>query len=84
MLSKNMNNNLLNLIGNTPLIKLNQASKKTRCEIYGKAEFLNPCGSVKDRPASFIIKSAIEKKRALMSKQETKGKSPAKIKMSWG
>ena len=57
-----MNNNLLNLIGNTPLIKLNQASKKTKCEIYGKAEFLNPCGSVKDRPASYIIKSAIEKK----------------------
>ncbi len=45
-------------IGNTPLIRLNQASEATGCEIYGKAEFLNPGGSVKDRAALAIIKDA--------------------------
>lgn len=43
-------------IGNTPLIRLNAASEATGCEIYGKAEFLNPGGSVKDRAALYIIK----------------------------
>ena len=38
-------------IGNTPLIKLRAASEATGCDIYGKAEFLNPGGSVKDRAA---------------------------------
>ncbi|GJP44031.1 hypothetical protein CLOM_g3423 [Closterium sp. NIES-68] len=45
-------------IGNTPLIRLNRASEETGCEIYGKAEFLNPGGSVKDRAALYIIKAA--------------------------
>jgi len=48
-------------IGNTPLIRLNAASEATGCEIYGKAEFLNPGGSVKDRAALYIIKDAEEK-----------------------
>lgn len=48
------------LIGNTPLIRLNAASKATGCEIYGKAEFLNPGGSVKDRAAKGIILAAEE------------------------
>lgn len=48
-------------IGNTPLIRLNAASQATGCEIYGKAEFLNPGGSVKDRAALYIIKDAEEK-----------------------
>jgi cysteine synthase len=48
-------------IGNTPLIKLTAASKLTGCDIYGKAEFLNPGGSVKDRAALGIIKDAEEK-----------------------
>jgi cysteine synthase A len=46
-------------IGNTPLIRLNRASEQTGCEILGKAEFLNPGQSVKDRAALFIIRDAI-------------------------
>ncbi|MCX7365348.1 MAG: cysteine synthase A [Alphaproteobacteria bacterium] len=45
-------------IGNTPLIKLRAASAATGCDIYGKAEFLNPGGSVKDRAALAIIRDA--------------------------
>ncbi|VAW20958.1 Cystathionine beta-synthase [hydrothermal vent metagenome] len=47
------------LIGNTPLIRLKAVSKATGCEIYGKAEFLNPGQSVKDRAALYIIRQAI-------------------------
>jgi len=46
-------------IGNTPLIRLRQASEATGCEILGKAEFLNPGQSVKDRAALFIIQDAL-------------------------
>src|SRR6201992_4142182 len=46
-------------IGNTPLIRLKHASEQTGCEILGKAEFLNPGQSVKDRAALFIIRDAI-------------------------
>lgn len=46
------------LIGNTPLIYLRQASEETGCDIYGKAEFLNPGGSIKDRTALGIIQAA--------------------------
>ena len=56
-------NNFTKLIGNTPLIKLEKASKITKCNILGKAEFLNPGQSVKDRAALFIIKDAIKKKK---------------------
>ena len=45
-------------VGNTPLIRLNRLSDETGCEILGKAEFLNPGGSVKDRAALFIIRDA--------------------------
>ncbi|MDF1736010.1 MAG: cysteine synthase A [Minwuia sp.] len=45
-------------VGNTPLIRLNKASEETGCEILGKAEFLNPGGSVKDRAALAIIDDA--------------------------
>ncbi|MEA5518234.1 cysteine synthase A [Limnoraphis robusta] len=48
-------------VGNTPLIRLNSFSEETGCEILGKAEFLNPGGSVKDRAAFYIIKDAEEK-----------------------
>ena len=48
-------------IGNTPLIKLRKASELTGCTILGKAEFLNPGGSVKDRAALFIIQDAEER-----------------------
>ncbi|MFP4538815.1 MAG: cysteine synthase A [Dichotomicrobium sp.] len=50
--------NALQCIGNTPLIRLTRASKETGCDIYGKAEFLNPGQSVKDRAALFIIRDA--------------------------
>ena len=45
-------------VGKTPLIRLRKASEQTGCEIYGKAEFLNPGGSVKDRAALYMILDA--------------------------
>ncbi len=48
-------------IGNTPLIRLREVSEETGCDILGKAEFLNPGSSVKDRAALFIIKDAEER-----------------------
>lgn len=54
----------IDAIGKTPLIKLKQASELTGCDIYGKAEFMNPGGSVKDRAALSIIRAA-EKTGAL-------------------
>ena len=62
-------NDFISAIGNTPLIKLRAASEITGCNIYGKAEFLNPGGSVKDRAAIALIKDAQEKK--LISKGGT-------------
>ena len=55
-------NNFFESIGNTPLIRLKAASEITGCNIYGKAEYLNPGGSVKDRAALALIKDAQEKK----------------------
>ncbi|MEM9937776.1 MAG: cysteine synthase A [Pseudomonadota bacterium] len=49
---------VLDLIGNTPLLRLNQLSEETGCEILGKAEFLNPGQSVKDRPALGMVRDA--------------------------
>ncbi len=49
---------VIDLIGDTPLIRLNRASEETGCEIWGKAEFLNPGQSVKDRAALWIIRDA--------------------------
>lgn len=51
----------LDAIGNTPLIKLKAASEATGCTILGKAEFMNPGQSIKDRAAKFIIEDAIAK-----------------------
>ncbi len=48
-------------VGNTPLIRLRKVSEETGCDILGKAEFLNPGSSVKDRAALFIIKDAEER-----------------------
>ncbi|NTS31337.1 cysteine synthase A [Phyllobacterium sp. BT25] len=53
-----MLNSVIDAIGNTPLIRLKNASDLTGCEIYGKAEFLNPGQSVKDRAALYIIRDA--------------------------
>jgi cysteine synthase A len=54
-------NDALAAIGNTPLIRLKRASELTGCEILGKAEFMNPGQSVKDRAALFIVTDAIER-----------------------
>ncbi|SDW35635.1 cysteine synthase A [Litoreibacter albidus] len=54
-----INKNLADMVGNTPLIRLNAASDATGCEILGKAEFMNPGQSVKDRPALYIIRDAV-------------------------
>lgn len=59
-----MFNSVLDAIGQTPLIRLKKASELTGCEIYGKAEFLNPGQSVKDRAALYIIRDA--EKRGLL------------------
>ena len=57
----NVYDNVLDLIGNTPLLKLRRASEATGCNILGKCEFLNPGQSVKDRAALFIIRDAIRR-----------------------
>ncbi|MEZ5840599.1 MAG: cysteine synthase A [Hyphomicrobiales bacterium] len=54
---------IVELIGNTPLVRLKKASELTGCEILGKAEFLNPGQSVKDRAALFIIREAVRSGR---------------------
>jgi len=56
-------NDVIAAIGHTPLIRLNRASDLTGCEILGKAEFMNPGQSVKDRAALFIVRDAISKGR---------------------
>ena len=63
------NNTIISKIGNTPLIRLKQASEMTGCNIYGKAEYFNPGESVKDRAALFIVQDAF--KRKLISKGGT-------------
>ena len=62
MNKQNLKNNFEECIGNTPLIKLKIASEISGCNIYGKCEFLNPGGSVKDRAAYQIIKDALKNK----------------------
>ena len=62
-------NTILSQIGNTPLVRLKQASELTGCNIYGKAEYFNPGESVKDRAALFIVQDALRKK--LISKGGT-------------
>ena len=62
-------NSIISQIGNTPLVKLKQASELTGCNIYGKAEYFNPGESVKDRAALYIVKDALKKK--LISKGGT-------------
>ena len=55
-----MTTQLIDCIGNTPLIRLNRLSDETGCEILGKAEFMNPGGSVKDRAALGMVRAALE------------------------
>ena len=56
-----LSNGIIEAIGNTPLIKLERVSQATGCTILGKAEFMNPGQSVKDRAALFIIEDAVKK-----------------------
>ena len=56
-----MLSSVIDAIGNTPLIRLRRASEETGCEILGKAEFMNPGQSVKDRAGLFIIRDAEER-----------------------
>ena len=56
-----MYRSVLDAIGDTPLIRLRRASEETGCDIYGKAEFMNPGQSVKDRAGLFIIRDAEKK-----------------------
>ncbi len=64
-----VSNSIISQIGNTPLVKLKQASELTGCNIYGKAEYFNPGESVKDRAALFIVQDALNRK--LISKGGT-------------
>ena len=64
-----VSNSIISQIGNTPLVRLKQASELTGCNIYGKAEYFNPGESVKDRAALFIVEDAF--KRKLISKGGT-------------
>src|SRR5215216_4505904 len=56
-----ISNGIVEAIGHTPLIKLQRASAETGCTILGKAEFMNPGQSVKDRAALFIIQDAVKR-----------------------
>ncbi len=56
----NIANNIIELIGNTPLVRLNTPSKQTGATILGKCEFMNPTSSVKDRIGANMIKTAME------------------------
>ena len=64
-MKNNIKKNFVDTVGNTPLIKLKKASEISGCEIYGKAEFLNPGSSIKDRAAKGIVLDAIKKKQLL-------------------
>jgi len=65
----NVKKNITELIGNTPLIRLNKISDESGCEIYGKCEFLNPTSSVKDRIGFSMIQDAL--KKGLIDKNST-------------
>src|SRR4051794_31822121 len=56
-----ISNGIVEAIGHTPLIKLQRVSAETGCTILGKAEFMNPGQSVKDRAALFIIEDAVKR-----------------------
>lgn len=54
-------NGFVGAVGNTPLIRINSLSKKVGAEVYGKAEFMQPGGSVKDRAALWVVMDAEKK-----------------------
>lgn len=55
-------NSFLDAVGNTPLIRLRKASELTGCEVFGKCEFMNPGGSVKDRAAKYLLLDGLARK----------------------
>ena len=66
---KNVYNNILECVGNTPLVRLNSLTKGLKCTAYAKVEFFNPAGSIKDRVAKQIIEDGvalIENTRAIV------------------
>ena len=67
--------NILKTIGNTPIVKLNKIGKSLNCNLYGKCEFFNPGGSVKDRIGAYMIDEAEKYKE---EDQEIKEKIEAK------
>ena len=69
----NIRNGIVDAIGNTPLIRLKRASELTGCDILGKAEFMNPGQSVKDRAALFIIRDADRARRAAARRRHRRG-----------
>ena len=68
----NFSESIINEVGNTPLIKLKKASEITGCNILGKAEFLNPGQSIKDRAALFMIRE-FDKKKAIYNNTIVEG-----------
>lgn len=54
-------NGFVGAVGNTPLIRINRLSEKVGADVYGKAEFMEPGGSVKDRAALWVVKDAEKK-----------------------
>ena len=66
-------NGIIDAIGNTPLIKLKRASEETGCTILGKAEFLNPGQSVKDRAALAIVEDAERKGQLQPGRRHRRG-----------
>ena len=65
----NIANDISELIGNTPLVKLHFASRETGCTILGKCEFMNPGGSVKDRIGKNMVEQAL--KRGIIDETST-------------
>lgn len=63
--------NFLDAVGMTPLIYLRRASLETHCDIFAKCEFLNPGGSVKDRPAKYILQQAEKEGETATQSTET-------------
>ena len=69
----NVKSSVVDAIGNTPLIRLRRASELTGCEIFGKAEFMNPGQSVKDRAALYIVRDAVARGRAPAGRRHRRG-----------
>ncbi|MCK4890056.1 MAG: pyridoxal-phosphate dependent enzyme, partial [Candidatus Aminicenantes bacterium] len=59
-MGKNVYENILDVVGNTPMVKLQKVAAGTGSEIFAKLEFMNPMGSVKDRAAKYMIEKAEE------------------------